>query len=128
MPKWNEYVEQARDRGNLALELFTVESTPCASPAELKETLPEHLEYQNAQEAAGALVMAGPLSDDTGDLMEGAGLIVYRATSLEDARKIADADPMHAKGRRTYRLRRWLVNEGCLEFTVKLSQQSAKLH
>jgi hypothetical protein len=44
--------------------------------------------------------------------MEGAGLIIYRADSLHDAKELADADPMHSSGARTYVLRRWLVNEG----------------
>ena len=106
------------------MELYAVESTPCTSPEELRETLPAHLDYQKEQEKAGALVLAGPLSDDTGELMEGAGLIIYRAESLAAARNIADADPMHADGKRTYRLRRWLVNEGSLNFSVRLSEQS----
>ena len=124
MPSWAEYKDTARLRGSLALELYIIESTPQALPEQLKETLPDHLEYQNKLEAAGNLVLAGPLSNDSGELMEGAGLIIYRAASLEAARVLAEADPMHVKQCRTYRIRRWLVNEGSLNLQLRLSQQS----
>jgi uncharacterized protein YciI len=124
MPSWKEYKDIARSRGALALELYVVESTPRATPEELRETLPDHLAYQQELEAAGNLVLAGPLSDDSGELMEGAGLIVYRAASLDAARALAEADPMHSRERREFRIRRWLVNEGSLTLQVRLSQQS----
>jgi len=70
MPAWNEYKESSRKRGSLALELFAVESTPIASPDALKSVLPQHLDYQRKLEAEGKLFLAGPMSDDTGTLME----------------------------------------------------------
>lgn len=124
MPSWKEYKDIARSRGALALELYVVESTPSATPEELRETLPDHLAYQEELETAGNLVLAGPLSDASGELMAGAGLIVYRAESLDAARALAEADPMHARDRREFRIRRWLVNEGSLNLQVRLSQQS----
>jgi len=124
MPSWDEYKSMARARGVLALELFVVESTPRASPEELREALPDHLTYQEGLEAAGDLVFAGPLSDDSGEMMEGTSLIVYRAEGLAAARALAEADPMHARALKTFRIRRWLVNEGNLNLQVRLSQQS----
>ena len=59
--------------------------------------------------------------------MQGSGLIIYRAESMEAARAIAEADPMHASGIRTYTLRKWLVNEGSFQLDVKLSTQSVRL-
>ncbi|MBX2824394.1 MAG: hypothetical protein KTR33_06670 [Gammaproteobacteria bacterium] len=126
MPAWNDYKQAARDRGSLALELYVVESTP-VKPEQLKEQLPAHLAYQGEQEKQDNLVFAGPLSDDTGEQMEGTGLIVYRAESLDAARAIAEADPMHASGTRNFRIRRWLINEGSLQISVKLSQQEVRL-
>jgi uncharacterized protein YciI len=78
-------------------------------------------------EATGALVMAGPVSDATGDMMEAEGMIIYRAADLDAACSIADGDPMHATGARTYDIRKWLVNEGSLTITVSLSSQSVSL-
>ena len=123
MPSWEEYKSTAKERGALALELFVVESTPAVAPAELQTVLPDHLAYQKEMEAEGKLFLAGPISDDTGTQMQGRGLIIYRASSMEEAREIAENDPMHAKGARTFTLRKWLVNEGSPRFATSLSGQ-----
>ena len=127
MPLWNEYKEIARERGSLAFELFVVESTPAVDPDRLKETLPKHLAYQKEMEDAGKLFLAGPLSDDTGEQMVGAGLIIYRAESMDAAREIASNDPMHAEGCRTFTLRKWLVNEGSPSFETRLADKKVIL-
>ena len=127
MPAWNEYKKTAQERGSLAHELYVVFSEPAAAPEQMKEKLPAHLAYQADQEKAGALVMAGPMSDLSGDMMEGVGMIIYRAESLEAAREIAENDPMHSSGTRTFSIRRWLVNEGNLTINVKLSAQTVSL-
>lgn len=127
MPKWKDYKAEAKSRGALAQEFFVAISTPIAEPERVKATLPDHLEYQARLEAEGSLFLAGPLSDETGDLMEGVGQIIYRAHTLEDARKLADADPMHARNVRAYVLRRWLVNEGSLQLSLRFAAQSAAM-
>lgn len=127
MPKWEEYKAQAKDRGALALELYVVESAPAGSPEAVKDTLPAHLDYQRELEAAGKLALAGPMSDASGDMMEGTGLIIYRAETLEEARMLAEEDPMHAAGARSFTLRRWLVNEGSLQLSVGLSTKTVVL-
>jgi len=68
------------------LELFAFESTPGDDPNAVPANLPAHLAYQCEMEAAGRLALAGPLSNDTGEQMKGAGLIIYRASSLDQAR------------------------------------------
>ena len=121
MPAWNEYKKAAKERGSLALELFVVESTPAKPPEEVKANLSDHLAYQQTLETSGVLAFAGPLSDLTGELMQGTGLVVYRAESMEQAKQIADNDPMHKSGAREYTLRKWLINEGSLSLNVGLS-------
>lgn len=127
MPKWEDYKSEARSRGALALELFVVQSTPAGDPAAVKAALPDHLDYQAKREAEGALVFAGPMSDESGDEMQGIGLIVYRARSFEHARELAEADPMHRTGARSFTLRKWLINEGSLTLSVRLSGQAVAL-
>lgn len=127
MPKWEEYKQAAQERGSLALELYMVVSTPEKGPEDLQAQLPAHLAYQAEQEEKGALVMAGPLSDATGELMQGTGLIIYRAESLEAANRITAADPMHSSGTRSYEIKRWLVNEGSFQIDLKLSAQKVRL-
>lgn len=127
MVEWTEYRDTAAARGALALEVFIVESTPAGDPAAVKATLPDHLAYQREMEQQGRLVLAGPMSDATGNEMQGQGMIVYRAASMEDARLMAEADPMHARGARSFTLRKWLINEGNLTLNVGLSTGLAKL-
>ena len=127
MPKWSDYKKIASGRGALAFELFVVESTPCAEPEDVKAVLPQHLDYQRQKEAEGKLFLAGPLSDETGEEMQGAGLIIYRAATMDEARELADGDPMHAEGKRRYSLRKWLVNEGSPSFSMTLSDQTISM-
>lgn len=123
MPSWQEYKKIAKSRGALALELYVVQSVPGGDQELMKATLPAHLDYQKELEANGHLVMAGPLSDETGEAMQGYGMIIYRAQSFEEARALAEADPMHASGARSFTMRRWLVNEGGVTVTLSLSGQ-----
>lgn len=127
MVAWVDYKNMARERGALALELFVVESTPATSPEDVKANLPAHLEYQRELETSGVLVLAGPLSDPTGEIMVGAGLIIYRAQTMVEARALTEKDPMHAAGARSFTLRKWLVNEGSLSINVGLSTGKATL-
>ncbi|MEM9433902.1 MAG: YciI family protein [Pseudomonadota bacterium] len=127
MVSWVDYKSQAKSRGALALELYAAISTPAKGPDEVKAALPDHLAYQGTLERAGNLAFAGPMSDETGEHMQGAGLIIYRAASLEEARKLAEADPMHSAGARSFVLRRWMINEGSLTLSVGLSTGSSSL-
>lgn len=121
MPAWNEYKAIAADRGALACEMFVVVSTPCKPPEALQAVLPDHLAYIAGLERSGSLMLAGPMSDDTGEQMQGNGMIVLRAASMEEARELAQNDPMHATGTRSFTLRKWLINEGRLTVSVGLS-------
>ncbi|WP_430474401.1 YciI family protein [Thalassospira lucentensis] len=127
MPEWNDYKAEASARGALALELYVVFSTPTGDVEKLAATLPDHLAYQRKLEQNGHLVMAGPMSNEAGTHIEGAGLMVYRASSLDAARALAEDDPMHRQSARRFELRRWLVNEGALSLSVGLSTKSVEL-
>lgn len=127
MVAWADYKAEAKSRGALALELYAAVSTPAKEPQDVKASLPDHLAYQAELERAGHLAFAGPMSDETGDHMQGIGLIIYRADSLEAARALAEGDPMHKSGARTFVLRRWLINEGSFTLSVGLSTNHAVL-
>ena len=127
MVAWVEYKKDAKSRGALALELYAAISTPAGDPSVVKASLPDHLAYQATLEKSGALAFAGPMSDESGDQMQGMGLIIYRAADLDAARDLADADPMHKSGARTFVLRRWMINEGSLTVSVGLSTNQATL-
>lgn len=127
MVAWADYKAEAKSRGALALELYVVLSTPAKEPQDVKAALPDHLAYQAELESAGSLAFAGPMSDESGAHMQGMGMIVYRAESLSAARALADGDPMHQSGARSYVLRRWMINEGSLNLSVGLSTKEVTL-
>lgn len=54
----------------------------------------EHLAYMRSQFQAGKYIIASPFLDNS----PVAGIIYINATSIEDARKIAEADPMVKEG------------------------------
>ncbi len=109
------------------LSFCVAQSTPTKDPQDVKAALPDHLAYQAALEEAGQLAFAGPMSDETGAHMQGMGLIIYRADSLEAARTLAENDPMHQSGARQFTLRRWMINEGSLNPSIGLSTKTVSL-
>jgi hypothetical protein len=124
---WADYKAEAKSRGALALELYVAFSTPAKAPEDVKAALGDHLAYQAQLEHDGALAFAGPMSDESGEYMQGMGLIIYRADSLEAARALAEDDPMHACGARSFTLRRWMINEGSFTLSVGLSTKNVSL-
>ncbi|MBF0277005.1 MAG: hypothetical protein HQM13_04415 [SAR324 cluster bacterium] len=88
------------------------------------ENLQDHLIFQMELEAKGIMFAAGPFADDNEECWEGEGMVIIRASSLEEAREIADSDPMHKSGARKYRIRPWMMNEGSL--TLKVTYSNGK--
>src|SRR2546430_15897396 len=107
----------------LRLQLYVVVSS-ARSLAAVQEQLADHLAYVRQLEERHVLFAAGPLWTDDGQFSEGDGLLVYRAASVEQARELADADPMHASGARTYRLRPWLLTHDTIG--VRVSPSSSR--
>ena len=85
------------------------------------ENLQEHLKYQLELEANGSMFAAGPFADDEEQEWEGEGMVILRAESLAEARSMAENDPMHKSGARTFRLRPWMLNEGSITINVTYS-------
>lgn len=106
----------------LRKELWVITTRPARGPG-TRELLPEHLDYQIRLEREGKLFGAGPIYAEDAEVPEG-GMIVLRAKDLAEARALADADPMHKHGARTYSVQKWLLNEGALTMTVRFSDQS----
>ena len=120
--------ENMRPKQALGMELYVYETRLSGDPNEMVTFLPEHLEYQLELERKGIMFGAGPLFEQ--DHPKGppaAGMIIIRADSMEHAREIADADPMHKAGVRSYTLRKWFLNEGSLEVSLKFSAQNFEL-
>ncbi len=110
----------------LRKRLWIVITKAIAPPDQLSKVLEAHLQHQIRLEKDGILFGAGPLSNPDGS-STGTGMIVIRAESEAEARAIADSDPFHSAGLRTYTLQQWSLNEGRITITVDYSDQTFKL-
>lgn len=117
-------VDLCRDKGFLTKPLYVVHTTAVAGLDSVMPRLEEHLAYQVELERRGIMFAAGPVFSDDGSAWEGEGFVVIRAANLDEAHRIAAADPMHACGARRFIVRPWLVNEGSLTIRVNFSDRS----
>jgi uncharacterized protein YciI len=106
----------------LGKEYYVIVTTPVAPREELDKLLGEHLAHQIKLEKQGIMFGAGPLAGEDGARV--GGMIIIRAKSFAEARAIADSDPYHRNGLRTYTLTRWTVNEGSYTVRVNYSDQT----
>lgn len=111
----------------LQLQLFAIFTTPTNGLGPVFAVIEEHLKFQVQLEKDGILYAAGPMWTDDGENWEGEGLVVIRATSREEAAEIAESDPMHKSGARSFRVRPWLINEGSTTITLHNSSQTYTL-
>lgn len=107
----------------LKLQLWVVMTESVVPVNVLMLALDEHLDYMIDLEKRGVLFASGPLFGP-GRAMTGKGLTILRASSLEEARAIAAADPFNARGYRTFEVHEWQLNEGSFTVTVRYSDQS----
>lgn len=110
----------------LGKEMYLVVTRPVRSPEITDALLKAHLDHQVELERSGIMFAAGPLYPRGSDLPD-AGMFVLRAASFEEAQAIADGDPLHKAGVRTYSLQKWRVNEGSITITVNYSDQTARI-
>lgn len=110
----------------LKKRLYVVFSEPTDKGGDRRRAFPRHIAYQLELERKGILFAAGPFVDEKGK-PQGAGMIVIRARTLAEARRIAEADPFHRLGYRRFRIQGWQVNEGGFSLNVRFSDQGFAL-
>jgi uncharacterized protein YciI len=121
---WADGIAVSEERGLLAKRLYLVIAEPTGGKEPILANLDDHLAYQNKLEEEGIMFAAGPLADDAEQEWRGSGMFIYRAESRAEAVKLAEADPMHASGARSFTVRPWLLNEGT--FSVRLYYSGGK--
>lgn len=107
----------------LQKQLYAIFTTPTNGLGPVFAHLEEHLKYQVTIEQEGVMYAAGPLWTDDEQSWEGEGLVVVRADSRKAAVAIAERDPMHRNGARSFKVRPWLINEGSLTLRLDYSTQ-----
>ena len=108
----------------LQKQLYAIFTTPTDGLGPVFANIEAHLEFQMQLEREGVMFAAGPMWTDDEASWEGEGLVVVRAASREEAEAIAERDPMHRAGARSYRVRPWMINEGRLRITLDYSSQT----
>lgn len=119
---WQDHINHVRAKGVLAKPLYVIFTTPTAGLDALHQHLADHLAWQKDLEARGITFAAGPFADDSETAWSGDGMIIVRAASVAEATAIAQSDPMHSSGVRSFRVRPWLLNEGSYTVTVRYSE------
>jgi uncharacterized protein YciI len=114
-------------KGMLQKQMYVYFTTPAGGMGPVMENLEAHLEYQIEIERKGIMFGAGPHWTEDEKAWEGDGMVIVRADSLAEARKIAEADPMHSSGARTFTVRPWLMNEGTLTIKISYSDGSREV-
>ncbi|MDJ0824618.1 MAG: YciI family protein [Rhodobacter sp.] len=107
--------------GMLQKQLYAVFTTPTNGLGPVMENIEEHLKFQVELEQKGIMLGAGPFWADDEHTWNGEGMVIIRADSLALARQIAESDPMHSSGARSFTVRPWLLNEGRITVTVDFS-------
>jgi len=115
---------KAASAAMLQKQLYAVFTSPTGAIEPILAVLEEHLAFQTTLENQGVLFAAGPMwSDDEGSWM-GDGLVILRAGSRAEAIAIAERDPMHKKGARSFTVRPWMINEGTVSVRLDMSSQT----
>ncbi|WP_434052080.1 MAG: YciI family protein [Roseibium sp.] len=107
--------------GMLQKQLFVVFTSPTNGMGPVMDNIEEHLKFQVELEQRGIMLGAGPFWADDEHTWNGEGMVIIRADSLAHAREIAETDPMHSSGARSFTIRPWLLNEGRITVEVNFS-------
>ena len=110
--------------GMLQKQMYVVFTTPTNGLGPVMENVEEHLKFQMSLEERGIMFGAGPFWADDEHTWNGDGMVIMRAGSLAEARAIAEEDPMHQCGARSFTVRPWLLNEGTITLKVRYSDGS----
>jgi hypothetical protein len=111
-------------KGMLQKQLYVVFTRPTNGLGPVMANIAPHLDFQVDLERRGIMFGAGPFWADDEQTWEGEGMVIIRAGSLAEARAIAESDPMHKSGARSFTVRPWLLNEGTV--TVKITYSDGK--
>jgi uncharacterized protein YciI len=107
----------------LQRQLYAIFTTPLNGLGPVLANLEAHLAFQVSLEKEGILFAAGPMWTDDEKTWEGEGMVVVRAASRKEATEIAERDPMHQRGARSFTVRPWMINEGRVTLRLDFSSQ-----
>ena len=99
------------------LVLLKRPAAPTQYPQEkLQEIQAAHLGHLGRMAREGHMVAAGPFGDQEDESLR--GLALYRVGSIEEARRLAEADPAVQAGRLEVEVMTWYTQKGALAFPL----------
>lgn len=107
----------------LQKQLYAIFTVPVSGIGPVLENLERHLAFQVSLERDGILYAAGPMWSDDEREWNGDGMVIVRAGSRAEAVAIAERDPMHDCGARSFTVRPWMINEGTMTIRLDASSQ-----
>ena len=108
-------------------DLYVIFTKPKNGMGPVMENLDEHLKFQVSLEKKGIMFGAGPFWEENEIDWNGEGMVIIRANSINHAKEIANSDPIHSSGARSFIVRPWLLNEGNIEVSLDYSTGKFKL-
>jgi uncharacterized protein YciI len=90
----------------------------------LEEIQQAHLAHLGQLAKSGKLMVAGPLGDQPDPRLR--GLEVFRAGSLEEAKRLAEEDPAVKAGRLEAVVMTWYTEKGALAFPIAEKLRNSK--
>ena len=111
-PKITKHDILAKTPQMLQKQLYVINTKPVNGLGPVMENIADHLDFQVRIEQDGIMFAAGPLWADDEETWNGEGMVIIRAKDLADARRIAESDPMHARGARSARRTRRSSSRG----------------
>jgi uncharacterized protein len=94
--------------------LKRVPNAPKLEGSALEELQKKHLGHLRAMYEAGKMVIAGPFDEQRDETLR--GMCLYRVPTIDEARKLAEQDPMVRAGRLQVDVLAWWVEKGYLSF------------
>ena len=114
-------IEEIDIKTMLGMQLYAVFTQSSGDLGKVLSTVQPHLRFLFALEEKGVLFAAGPFKSQNDTDWAGDGMIILRAESLDAATKIAESDPMHSSGARTFEVKPWRLNEGSFSVSLRYS-------
>lgn len=89
-------------------------NAPKVEAPALEELQKKHLGHLRAMYEAGKMVIAGPFDEQRDETLR--GMCLYRVPTIDEARKLAEQDPMVRAGRLQVEVLAWWVEKGYVTF------------
>jgi uncharacterized protein len=99
--------------------LFVAINRVAAPASAIEPFVAEHHSYINALEAEGHLWASGPFIEE--GVLVGDGLTILSTSTIEEARRAMEEEPLIKRGLRTFELQKWELREGRIEISLRAS-------